>query len=134
MQSQRGQNRRSRTSRIKPVLAALAIVVCLPLPANAIILDKAIIDSVATQETPPEVLAAIPPARPGEMRIASASGLSQSQLIALGRFLFEKQTFQGNGRTCEPAIRPQTTSRSTLNSSPDFPPPTRCSSPRPIQP
>ncbi len=100
MQSQRGQNRRSRTSRIKPVLAALAIVVCLPLPANAIILDKAIIDSVATQETPPEVLAAIPPARPGEMRIASASGLSQSQLIALGRFLFEKQTFQGNGRTC----------------------------------
>lgn len=89
------------TSMLVPsVLMAMALVVWLMLPANAVVLDKAILDGIATQSTPAADLAAVPVAQPGEKPIPSKRGLTQSQLIALGRFLFEKETFRGNGRTC----------------------------------
>jgi cytochrome c peroxidase len=70
-------------------------------PAAALVLDRAIIESVWQQTTPQEVLNAIPAAKTGEMALAaSVSGLTQAQLIELGRFIFNNVTFKGNGRTC----------------------------------
>jgi len=65
---------------------------------KALILDQSIIDGVSKQVAPTEVLKEILPAKTGEKVVAS--GLTQSQLIALGRFIFNNVPFQGNGRTC----------------------------------
>jgi hypothetical protein len=70
-------------------------------PAAALVLDRAIIESVWQQMPPQEVLNAIPATKTGEMALAaSVSGLTQSQLIELGRYLFNNEKFGGNGRTC----------------------------------
>ena len=56
---------------------------------------------ILNQKAPQDVYNAIPPAIKGEMALASSkSGLTKSQLIAVGRFLFNNATFNGNGRTC----------------------------------
>jgi cytochrome c peroxidase len=70
-------------------------------PAAALFIDQWIIDSVSKQTTPQEVLNKIPAAKTGVMALAaSASGLTQEQLIELGRYIFNFETFRGNGRTC----------------------------------
>lgn len=69
-------------------------------PAFGLKLDKAVLDSVQKQPTPQDVLAAIPAPKADETVTNTKFGLTQSQLIELGRFIFNNVTFQGNGRTC----------------------------------
>jgi len=88
---------RTRSSLLSCVAASLAMA----LPsgtARALVVAREVIDAVPKQVTPPEVLQEVPAALAGEAPVAS--GLTQSQLVALGRFLFNNETFQGNGRTC----------------------------------
>lgn len=66
--------------------------------ARALVLDKATADAVSRQVTSAEVLREVPPPLAGER--VEASGLTRSQLVRLGRFIFNNVTFQGNGRTC----------------------------------
>ncbi|OFZ22860.1 MAG: hypothetical protein A2X94_17550 [Bdellovibrionales bacterium GWB1_55_8] len=68
------------------------------IPASALILERELLDAQKKQQTPQSTLEQIPPPRPGEVR--DSRGLTRSQLVGLGRFLFNKETFQGNGRTC----------------------------------
>ena len=70
-------------------------------PAGALFLERWIIESVVKQKAPQDVLNAIPSALRGEKPLVSSkSGLTESQLVELGRFLFNYATFNGNGRTC----------------------------------
>jgi cytochrome c peroxidase len=69
-------------------------------PAIALVLDRAIIESVTHGATPSEVLRAIPLPRSGEKIKSAKFGLTQRQLVELGRFIFNNVTFRGNGRTC----------------------------------
>ena len=65
----------------------------LPLP-----LGFNVTGQVSTAKTPVEVIQQIIPAVPGEPVVKS--GLTHSQLVALGRFIFNNVQFNGNGRTC----------------------------------
>lgn len=69
-----------------------------PLASHAVILDRSIIDAVPAQQTPRETMSQIQPAIKGEKILKS--GLTQAQLVELGRYLFNNETFKGNGRTC----------------------------------
>jgi cytochrome c peroxidase len=91
---------------MRPTSVVLSFLLCCMVlvvtngQADALPLDRAILGSIAKQATPQEVLDAIPPAAAGESVKNAAFGLTQSQLIELGRFIFNNVTFAGNGRTC----------------------------------
>ena len=83
---------------LKRIQYCFAIVLFQSFIAHALIVDKATIDNVGKQPTPQSTVTAIQPAAKGEPVIHS--GLTHSQLVKLGRFLFNNETFKGNGRTC----------------------------------
>ena len=86
-------------------ISLFLFIISQPAMSYALIVDQATIDAANNQWTPQSTMSQIKPALKGE--VAGPSGLTPSQLINLGRFLFNDETFKGNGRTCatcHPAI------------------------------
>ncbi len=79
-------------------VALFCVLVLLAAPAGAVILNFDVPARVAKSTPPEHVYKAIPPPKTGEPVISK--GLTNSQLVKLGRFLFNNETFNGNGRTC----------------------------------
>lgn len=90
---------------IKPLGIALAACLIPLSVAHATPVDESILKLIPpASETPPEVLAQIPPDDSNSLSIqglsSTSSGLTQAQLIGLGEYIFNNVTFDGNGRTC----------------------------------
>ena len=77
---------------------SIVLVLIAAIPASAVFLKFNVNNSVSNSTPPGYLKGAIPPPLPGEQVVAD--GLTQSQLVVLGRHLFNNETFNGNGRTC----------------------------------